>query len=204
MTNLPIVVQLEAEDQERVVKILTAAFYDYPVMRYVLEQERPDYDHKLTAMVGFFTEVRYLKGWPPFGVFHHGRMVATALVNPLTNPPGPPELRQAFKDLAAEIGSAAMDRLTAYEDTCEQMEPDAPHYYLGMIGVLPTHQGKGYARLLIEHLHNVVDKNPESAGICLNTEKANNVPLYRYLGYEVIGEAEVGPLHTWCMFRPSN
>jgi ribosomal protein S18 acetylase RimI-like enzyme len=141
--------------------------------------------------------------WPPLVVRVGGSPVAAALINPPVASVFTPELRQALDNLKEAVGSAVMDNLLAYEQTCEQMEPKSPHYYLGMIGVLPGRQGLGYGRLLIDHLHEAADHDPTATGVCLNTENPNNVPFYRHLGYEVIGEADVGPLHTWSMFRPS-
>lgn len=203
MDNMPFVYQVEYGEKEQVVTVLTAAFNNYPVMRYVLEPGEPGYAQRLNAMVGFFCEVRFLKGWPVLGVRDGDNLVAAALANSPVNPPGPPQVQQAFKNLRQDIGSAAIERLTAYEDACEGLEPDAPHYYLGMVGVLPGQQGKGYARLLLDYLHETADNDPAATGACLNTESAGNLPIYRHLGYEVIGEVDVGPLHTWCMFRPS-
>jgi ribosomal protein S18 acetylase RimI-like enzyme len=197
--------QIDFDEKEQAVEVLTAAFYNYPVMRYFLEKEELAYGSKLRSMVAFFCEVRLWKGLPPLVIRDKaGAPVAAALINPPVMKPTPPQLRRALRELREQIGSEAMDRIDAYEGTCERMEPEAPHYYLGMIGVLPGCQGKGYARMLLDYLHETADKEPGTAGVCLNTENPNNVPLYRRFGYEVIGETDVGPLHTWCMFRPSN
>jgi len=202
--DAPVVFQVNSEGKEQVIEVLTAAFYNYPVMRYVLDQKWPDYRQKLKMIVGFFAEDRVVKGLRPFVIRIDDVHVAAALVNQPVRIPTPPELRQALKHLIKEIGSENFGKLKAYEDKCEEMEPDSPHYYLGMIGVLPEHQGKGYARLMLDHVHQIVDDDPEAMGIALNTENPNNVPIYRRFAYEVIGEADVGPLHTWCMFRPSS
>lgn len=196
--------QVGSEDKRQAVDVLTAAFYNYPVMQYILNQERPDYANKLRLMIDFFAEVRVVKGLRPFVMDMGDGPVAAALVNPPVSAMTSPELKQAFKDLIKAIGSANVGKLNAYEEKCEEMEPEVPHYYLGMIGVLPEHHRKGYARLLLEHIHKIVDKDSGAKGIALNTENPNNVPFYRRFGYEVIGEADVGSLHTWCLFRPSN
>lgn len=203
MDNLVVISQDGIEDKEAAAEVLTAAFHNYPVMGYVLDRSDPAYDVKLKRMVNFFCEERLWRGLPPLVLRLGDKPIAAALVNPPVIGPPTPGLRQRLITLTDEISVEAMARLKAYEDKCEEMEPEPPHYYLGMIGVLPGHQGQGFARILIEHLHEVVDKDPVATGMCLNTENPNNVPFYRRLGYEVIGEADVGPLHTWCLFRPS-
>ena len=74
------------------------------------------------------------------------------------------------------------------------------HHFLGMIGILPTYQGKGYSKHLMNAVKEIALANPESTGICLSTELAENVPMYERFGYRVISEADVGELHFWCMF----
>ena len=75
----------------------------------------------------------------------------------------------------------------------EQMEkfhPTAPHWYLPMIGVDPTHQGAGIgAALMTEAL-----KNVDSSGSIAYLESSNprNIPLYQRHGFEVIGEIQSG------------
>ena len=204
MNALPILEHIQPEEKGQVVDVLTAAFYDYPAMRYFMEGEQTDYGRKLQLLVDFFCEARLWMDWSPLVVRVDKTPVAAALVNPPAATVLTSELRQTLDELKEAVGSAVMNNMLAYEKTCERMEPEAPHHYLGMIGVLPGHQGQGYARLIISYIHEAVDNDPESTGICLNTENPKNVPLYRHLGYEVIGEADVGPLHTWSMFRPTN
>lgn len=204
MSELPVINNVDPSEKGQAVEILTAAFYDYPAMRFFMREEQEDYGRKLRLLVDFFCEARLWKDWPPLVVRVRDKPVAAALVNPPVSSGLSAELQKALEVLKREVGTAVMDNLLAYENTCERMEPETPHYYLGMIGVLPGHQGSGYARLLLDYLHDAADKDPVATGVCLNTENPRNVSLYRHLGYEVIGQEDVGPLHTWSMFRPSN
>ncbi len=204
MNASPVLEHIQPAQKSQVVDVLSAAFYDYPAMRFFMSEEQADYGRKLRLLVDFFCEARLSMDWSPLVVRVDERPVAAALVNPPVATVFTSELRQALEELKVAVGSAVMDNMLAYEKTCERMEPEAPHHYLGMIGVLPDHQGQGYGRLLIDYIHQAADNDPKSTGICLNTESAQNVPLYQHLGYQIIGEADVGPLHTWSMFRPSN
>ena len=51
-----------------VVSVLSAAFHDYPVMRFVLKSTGANYENDLKALVGFFCEVRLTRNWPVLGI----------------------------------------------------------------------------------------------------------------------------------------
>lgn len=82
------------------------------------------------------------------------------------------------------------------------IRPKEPHHYLVCIGVRPEFQKKGFARKMLDHIHEKVDKGPKSIGIGLDTENPENVKLYKHLGYELISEKELGNFTIYCMFRP--
>jgi ribosomal protein S18 acetylase RimI-like enzyme len=71
-----------------------------------------------------------------------------------------------------------------------------------MIGVLRDAQGQGCGGKLMDAVHRLAATDPDSAGVCLNTEVTDNVALYEHLGYRILAERDIEGLHTWCMFRP--
>src|SRR5262245_58485650 len=191
---------LKREHKAEVVKVLSAAFHDYPVMRFVLKTTGEEYEKDLIELVGFFCEVRLVRDWPLLGIrSENGNLIAAALVNDLVLHPLPlPD--QPLQQLKNNIGVEAFERLEAYEEQSSKGEPRVPHHFLGMIGVHPDHQKKGYAGLLMNAVKKMASKNPDSSGVCLSTEIPENVPFYERFGYRVISEADVGELHSWCMF----
>jgi GNAT superfamily N-acetyltransferase len=191
---------LTYKDKNQAVDVLASAFAEYPVMRYVL-RDGALYDLHLKELVGFFCETRLTRRWPLWGVRSEGELVAVAGINEPIHVTWPPQLHQVYENLKATIGTAAVERLESYENESSGHEPEAPHYFLGIIGVSPAYQGKGYARILIDRLQRLSESDPISTGVCLSTENARNLPIYKHLGFEVIAEAQVGELHTWCMFR---
>jgi ribosomal protein S18 acetylase RimI-like enzyme len=203
MVGLANVQEVNIADKKDVVEVLATAFSEYPVFQYVLGQGEPSFGEKIRLLVDFFSDIRYQMGGPPLVIRQEKKAVAAALVDPADTGPFTDDLRRILRGLMKTVGPNEMARMELYERLCKRMEPEQPHYYLGMIGVLPEHQGQGYARRMLDHIHKMVDTDPKARGIALNTENPNNVPIYRYFGYEVIEEAELGPLHTWCMFRPS-
>jgi GNAT superfamily N-acetyltransferase len=128
--------------------------------------------------------------------------VAVAGINDPEPGPWPPALQAVWAATGEAIGAAALDRLKRFEATSAGLEPGDPHYYLGIIGVRPGLQGRGFARTLVDELVGMSRTHPRSTGIALTTEQAGNVPLYRRFGFDVIGEADIDDLHTWVMFRP--
>lgn len=192
--------RLNRSDKEDAVRVFASSFYEYPVMRYILKSEGEKYESDLKALMGFFCEARLTKEFPLLGIRDGRELVAAAGISEPEFKQRPPELNKVYNDLTNKIGEEAIARYEAYE---EKSSPgiDAPHYFLGIIGVLASHQGKGYAKQIIEEVQRMSESHPTSKGVCLCTEDPPNVPIYEHLGYKVIREADVGDIHTWAMFR---
>jgi GNAT superfamily N-acetyltransferase len=200
----PGIVRLSREHFDEVVSTLCAAFHDYPVMRYVLKDAGAEYDARLNQLVGYFTDSRVCRGWPVLGLVQRGELLAAANINPPQPAPPPASLQQRYDRLHDDLGEAAMTRFEAFSAAAAPFAPDEPHYYLGMIGVPPEHQGRGYARLLLNAVHEMSAQDPDSCGVVLTTETQKNVPLYEHFGYRVLGSGKVEELTTWVMFRPDS
>jgi hypothetical protein len=51
-------------------------------------------------------------------------------------------------------------------------------------------------------VHAAASDDPQSAGVSLTTERAENLKFYERFGYTVVGHARVDPeLETWGLFR---
>ena len=75
----------------------------------------------------------------------------------------------------------------------EQMgryHPSEPHWYLPLIGVDPTQQGKGYGAALLQHALLLCDRDNKLA--YLESTNPKNIPLYERHGFEVLGTIQVG------------
>jgi GNAT superfamily N-acetyltransferase len=194
--------RLSREHKDEVIQTLMAAFHNYPVMKFVLGEQNPEYEYNLKELIGFYCELRLTRNWPLLGVRTANRLVATALVNDPVETPLP--LPQELLDrLLKVIGESAFERLELYEKISAEGEPKFPHHFLGMIGAHPEHQGKGYAAALLREVNKMSVQDPKSRGVCLSTEDPGNVQIYQHFGYQVIAEADVGEMHSWCMFCPT-
>jgi GNAT superfamily N-acetyltransferase len=185
------------------VDVLCAAFFDYPVMRFVLGPDEPDYPSALRRLIGLFVAARVLRGEPMVGLPGASGLVAAAIVSRPDGAPAPDAFRALAEEVWADLGAPARARYEAFVRACAQFKVDRPHLHLNMIGVRPHQQGSGLGRKLIERVHEMSRADGSSVGVTLTTEHPDNVPMYQHLGYGVIGHATVAPdLRTWGFFRP--
>ncbi|SHN51296.1 Ribosomal protein S18 acetylase RimI [Geodermatophilus obscurus] len=78
-------------------------------------------------------------------------------------------------------------------------DPGTPHSHLGPVAVDPLVRGQGVgSRLLAEYVGGL-DRDGESG--YLETDKAENVRLYRRFGFEVVARADVLGVPNWFMAR---
>ena len=79
-------------------------------------------------------------------------------------------------------------------------DPEHDHWHLGPAAVERSHQGRGIGSRLMEAVCERLDR---SGGIgYLETDKPENVRLYRRGGFEVVAEVQVLGVANWFMQRP--
>jgi len=194
--------QLTSADRDDVVSILKSSFDDYPVFRYIL-QDAPDgeYQGLLHALVTFYADLRYARGYLVLGTREDGELVSASLVNPPEKKPWPPGVITIAREA---LGTHAWRRLSEYEERAAGAEPDGPHFYIGMIGTRPGHQGAGHGSAILDAVAEMSREHFESTGVYLTTEMEGNVFLYRRKGYAVLGETDIDEVHSWSMFCPTD
>lgn len=197
------ILHLTKDRSADVVDVMMDAFYDYPVMRWAIGDVGADYDRRLRVMIDVFTASRFLRDYPVLGVADDSeRLVAAAHVIPATRLPMPPELERRYEELFSVLGAEGEARLSAMSEVNARHEVEEPHYTLAMIGVRHGEQGKGYARQLMNAVHEMSLSDSSSHGVSLTTETAENVPLYEHFGYRVVEHEQLDGLQTWMMYRP--
>lgn len=185
------VINLSKQNIPEITAVLCEAFYNYPVMKYVLG-EKEDYNTRLHKAVSFFVSARALRKEPILGIRNNeNKLVAAATVTLPGDITSPPELFKLRDELWAEIGSEEKARYENYGNVASGLLPKEPHHHLNMIGVRNAYQGKGLARQLIDKVEKLVSQHPTSTGVSLNTEVESNVNFYLHIGYELLGEATV-------------
>ena len=182
--------------------VLCAAFYDYPVPRYVIDAADSDYDGKLRELIDFFVEGRLTRSVPLIGLYDSNDLLGVAVVSPPHESLPPRELEICQAQAERRLGREAMARFERYEKACEATDPGHVAHYLGMIAVRPDVQGRGLGRQLIDAVKARARSDPISTGVTLNTELASNLPFYEKLRFIKGSEADLGPLHTWSFYWP--
>ena len=193
-----------APDQAPLVTgLLCAAFFEYPVMRFVLGPS-PAYADRLRVLIGLFVTARILRGDLTLGIWApDGRLGAGALVTLPGDRPPPDTLIEYREAVWHELGPEARTRYEAFGAAGQPFALETPHHHLNMIGVSPAAQGQGLARKLLDHIHGLAQADLGSAGVTLSTETRANLALYRHFGYQETGYAQVATeLETWAFFRP--
>jgi GNAT superfamily N-acetyltransferase len=203
------VITLSFDQLVEIVSVLSDAFQDYPVMRYVLGPDVPGvgapYKVRLHRLVQLFVSARAYRNETMMGVRDvSGGLVAAAVVSlPKSSTPLPAfiALREA---VWAELGPEARSRYDAYVAAANFFAAMPPHHHLNMVGVRRAQQRSGLAREVLDAVHRLPSEDSESAGVSLTTERFENVAFYERFGYKVVGHVRVGPdLETWGLFRDS-
>ena len=177
----PAVSLAASADRPQLVDIITRAFVTDPPSRWMY----PD-DGQYRRFFPRFVEV--------FGgsaIEHGTAYVMGDGAAALWLPPGvhvDDALLAALVEESVDEGRAA----TAFS-LFEQMashHPAEPHWYLPLIGVTPSHQGRGYGAALLDSALARCDEDRLAA--YLEATSTRSVPLYRRHGFEVVAELRVG------------
>ncbi|WP_293905436.1 GNAT family N-acetyltransferase [Phenylobacterium sp.] len=172
----------EASEGDAVLNTLMLAFSTDPCLRYLLAS--PD---------------AFFKGFRAFATGMGGAAVAQGTAwladdgaaAALWLPPGVSSDRDAMLAVIGEL--AREEKLPVLGEVGETMaayHPDAPHWYLAMIGVDPARQGRGYGSAILKQSLRRCDED----GVMAYLESSNpkNVPLYERYGFEVMGFVQPG------------
>jgi GNAT superfamily N-acetyltransferase len=201
------VAALSFDNVVEVVSVISDAFRDYPVMRWVAGADTPahgaPYEVRLHRLVQLFVSARAYRDEPMMGVRdERGALIAAAVMSYAPTADPPPTFIALRESIWAELGADARGRADAYGDASAFFDALGTHHHLNMIGVRRTHQGLGLGRELLEAVQKLAAADPRSTGVSLTTELPQNVKLYEHFGYRVVGHKRVGPgLETWGMFR---
>jgi ribosomal protein S18 acetylase RimI-like enzyme len=103
---------------------------------------------------------------------------------------------------ALATGWRGTERYARYDAHVHPLHPSGPHFYLWVLGVEPSAQGRGIGSALLRAL--CARSEEARLPIYLETDRRESVGLYERHGFEVeraIEIAELGGLRTWTMIR---
>ena len=196
-------VRLTPESVDEIVEVFSDAFFDYPVMRFVLAEASSDYRRRLDLLNRLFVMNRALRGEPLIGIAHDGLLIGAATMSyPEKQADIPPDVAKARELIWSELGPEPRRRHELCVAAWEPLAIDVPHLHLNMIGVRRSLHGTKLGRTLLDEVQEISRQIPGSQGVSLTTELARNVELYQHMGYEVTGHVHVTEdMETWAMFR---
>jgi hypothetical protein len=175
---------------------LARAFYDDPVMEFLIPEEA-----SRQRRVGVFFEVALtIQHLPQGSVYTDTDRAGGAM----WDPPGHWKMRfgQILRGSPKMITAFGrkVPRALRVLSTIEREHPRAPHWYLAVLGTDPVHQGKGVGSSLLAPVLDRCDQ--DGTGAYLESSKHSNIAFYRRHGFEVTGEIVLpgGPT-VWPMWR---
>ena len=175
----------EAE-QKAVIGVITLAFSGDPMARWAMS----DPATYLTIMPEF---ARAFGG----NGFAHGtvHLLEGAAAAAMWLPPGVhPESERMMELVERHVpGQKLPDMMHVFEQM-DVYHPKEPHWYLPLIGVDPSCQGRGFGSALLRYALEQCDR----AGLPAYLESSNprNIPLYERHGFESIGSIQAGSSPT--------
>jgi ribosomal protein S18 acetylase RimI-like enzyme len=169
-------------DQEQIVDLLVLAFNADPIERW-LYPDPHEYLIKFPIFLRAFTAKSFESGntyfvdgsigaalWLPPNTHLHEESIITSLEQTIA------EAKQADT-------FGTLEQMSRYH-------PLEPHWYLAIMGVDPTQQGKGIGSKLLKHTLAVCDRDHTLA--YLESTNPKNISLYERHGFELLGTIRVG------------
>ncbi|MFC1973833.1 GNAT family N-acetyltransferase [Chloroflexota bacterium] len=183
-------------------KILTRAFWSYPVSVYAYPDELTR-GKRLPYFFQFVLHycVKYGEVYAPSSEIQGVAVWLAPDKFPMTiwrllrSVPLP-----VMFNLGLESGKQ-MKPFNDYVDGVHKQLTPFKHWFLQVIGIDPCYQGKGYASKLLEPMLARIDK--EGLSCYLETIDERNVSLYEHFGFRVVDESIVPhtELTNWAMLR---
>lgn len=170
-----------ASDQERAIAAVVLAFSADPASRWAY----PDPHQYLTNFPNF---VRAFGG----KAFEQKTAYTDNYAGvALWLPPGiQPDDNVLIPLLQQSIAERDQEDVFAVFEQMGHYHPKQPHWYLPLIGVEPTQQGKGYGSALMQHSLRLCDHANQLA--YLESSNPANIPLYERYGFERLGTIQIG------------
>ena len=180
--TIPKVETATASDEPSIVDVIVLAFSADPAARWTWSE--PD---------------QYISHFPDFVRAFGGKAFASASAYYVDNCAGaalwlPPDIHpdeEMLTDLIKRTASEhCQSEAFAVFEQMGRYHPNEPHWYLPLIGVDPSQQGKGYGSALMKH--GLIPCDRDSKLAYLESTNPRNIPLYERHGFELLGTIQVG------------
>jgi GNAT superfamily N-acetyltransferase len=171
-----------AEDVPRLKTVLAEAFFDDPVLSWLM----PDDRKRMARLRRYFgIELRHL-------ALARGRVWTTSDLAgaALTLPPGRWRSPLRVTLLEGSAFGVHLTRAARMGAAIEWRHVHGPHYYVRDVGVLPSMQGRGLGRTLMGPTLERCDR--EGLPAYLEASSERNAALYERLGFRITSVLRVG------------
>ncbi|HEX6979787.1 MAG TPA: GNAT family N-acetyltransferase [Alphaproteobacteria bacterium] len=170
-----------AGHREQLIDVVTSAFETDPAARWIYP-DPAQYRRQFPVFAQAFGGRAFEHGT----AFYSGAFFGAAL----WLPPGigPDEealmtlLEGTLRESEKQAAFAVFEQMGGYH-------PAEPHWYLPLIGVLPSMQGQGHGSALLQRVLRQCDKDGTPA--YLESSNPRNIPLYERHGFELLGTIQV-------------
>lgn len=187
---------------EEIIGIFATAFKDDPGIQYLCQAKKDGYDQRLLSWFRAVLRLQMNNAQPLIALKAGRHYVACATLTA-------PHTRLKLVSLALwvsevlwRVGPRGVWRTMVHIQRISRYQPAAPHFRLEFIAVIPSQQGKGYGRVLLDEIHSLSQRHQTVTGVWLETTNPANVPLYERFGYRVVQSVQLGnPVTTVVMFR---
>lgn len=191
-----------ADDVEAAAESLTAAFGADPLIAYFFHTDPRGVALAAREFFSLLLRVRIALDMPALVLVQGERPLGVAMGYDSTRPTWPEAFAGEWARLEATPPGFA-GRLHEYELLSRSHAPEAPHHYLGVLGVEPSAQGIGAGRALLEAYCRLAAADLGSAGVYLETSSRASLDFYLRNGFVLCGTERLDDTPLWCVFRPS-
>ena len=179
---------------------LARAFYDDPVMIWLLPNEQARTEHLYRLFATMTRHHHLARGGVEVACDGPG-IGAAALWDPPNQWQETRRGQLAMTPTFIRVFGLRSMRGRAVQELMKRVHPEEPHWYLGVVGSDPSVRGKGFGQVLMRSRLDRVDA--EHAPAYLESTKHQNIAYYQRFGFEVTGEIVLpdgGPT-MWPMWR---
>lgn len=185
-------------DLDEAVTCLVTSFAQDPITGFLL-QTGPGYEERLTRFFSLLMQARLALEMPVLVARDAARIHGAVMGYTTGHPAWPAHLAKEW-DRFEQATPGLVERMAVYDEIAAKGKPEAPHYYLGVIGTDPDRQGVGIGRQLLQSFCDQSAADALSHGVYLETAKESNLSFYERAGFVETARGNLGSATLWCMY----
>jgi ribosomal protein S18 acetylase RimI-like enzyme len=190
---------LGPRDEARAARVLARAFRDNPLNVAVIGEGPSRRFRSNHATLRQLVPIGRSHGFA-LGAVAGGQLVGALIgTGPGGYPLPPPSLPSRLRTVAVQ-GLRVAGRWRQVFEVLHEVHPVHPHWYVGVVGVDPSWQGRGLGGLLLSRFLASADDRGDP--VYLETDRPENVGFYGRAGFRVVGTLSLLGARVWRMERP--